>query len=157
MEQIECFETSANINQTPGKHPKDSTLNDLCLVISRIFTNVQAVAPLRTAQVLCHKQQHDCRSVGQEFRYVAPEWRTWAISPEIPQENDKNFPSNFYFSFKFRSPAHTHIAYPEKHVSKKSEPCRSISFRDIESQMFRNWGKFVLHATISKSIIPQRI
>jgi hypothetical protein len=27
MEQIECSETSANINQTPGKHPKDSTLN----------------------------------------------------------------------------------------------------------------------------------
>jgi hypothetical protein len=27
MEQIECSETSANINQTLGKHPKDSTLN----------------------------------------------------------------------------------------------------------------------------------
>jgi hypothetical protein len=27
MEQIECSETSANINQAPGKHPKDSTLN----------------------------------------------------------------------------------------------------------------------------------
>jgi hypothetical protein len=27
MEQIECSETLANINQTPGKHPKDSTLN----------------------------------------------------------------------------------------------------------------------------------
>jgi hypothetical protein len=27
MEQIECSETSANINQTPGKHLKDSTLN----------------------------------------------------------------------------------------------------------------------------------
>jgi hypothetical protein len=27
MEQIEYSETSANINQTPGKHPKDSTLN----------------------------------------------------------------------------------------------------------------------------------
>jgi hypothetical protein len=27
MEQIECFETSANINQTPGKHPTVSTLD----------------------------------------------------------------------------------------------------------------------------------
>jgi hypothetical protein len=27
MEQIECSETSANINQTPGKHPKVSTLD----------------------------------------------------------------------------------------------------------------------------------
>jgi hypothetical protein len=27
MEQIDCSETSANINQTSGKHPKDSTLN----------------------------------------------------------------------------------------------------------------------------------
>jgi hypothetical protein len=27
MEQIECSETSANINQTPGKHPNVSTLN----------------------------------------------------------------------------------------------------------------------------------
>jgi hypothetical protein len=27
MEQIECSEMSANINQMPGKHPKDSTLN----------------------------------------------------------------------------------------------------------------------------------
>jgi hypothetical protein len=26
MEQIDCSETSANINQTPGKHPKVSTL-----------------------------------------------------------------------------------------------------------------------------------
>jgi hypothetical protein len=34
MEQIECSETSANINQTPGKHPKDSTTGILhnCLV-----------------------------------------------------------------------------------------------------------------------------
>jgi hypothetical protein len=27
MEQIECSETSDNINQTPGKHPKVSTLD----------------------------------------------------------------------------------------------------------------------------------
>jgi hypothetical protein len=27
MEQIECSETSANINQTPGKHPEVSTLD----------------------------------------------------------------------------------------------------------------------------------
>jgi hypothetical protein len=27
MEQIESSETSANKTQTPGKHPKDSTLN----------------------------------------------------------------------------------------------------------------------------------
>jgi hypothetical protein len=27
MEQIECSETLANINQTPGKHPKENTLN----------------------------------------------------------------------------------------------------------------------------------
>jgi hypothetical protein len=27
MEQIESSETSANKNQKPGKHPKDSTLN----------------------------------------------------------------------------------------------------------------------------------
>jgi hypothetical protein len=27
MEQIECSETSTNINQTPGKHPKENTLN----------------------------------------------------------------------------------------------------------------------------------
>jgi hypothetical protein len=29
MEQVECSETSANINQTPtpGKHPKENTLN----------------------------------------------------------------------------------------------------------------------------------
>jgi hypothetical protein len=27
LEQIECSETSANINQTPGKHPKENTLN----------------------------------------------------------------------------------------------------------------------------------
>jgi hypothetical protein len=26
MEQIECSETSANINQTPGKHPKENRL-----------------------------------------------------------------------------------------------------------------------------------
>jgi hypothetical protein len=27
MEHIECSETSANINQKPGKHPKENTLN----------------------------------------------------------------------------------------------------------------------------------
>jgi hypothetical protein len=27
MEQIECSETSANINHTPGKHPKVGTLD----------------------------------------------------------------------------------------------------------------------------------
>jgi hypothetical protein len=27
MEQTECSETSVNINQTPGKHPKENTLN----------------------------------------------------------------------------------------------------------------------------------
>jgi hypothetical protein len=27
MKQIECSETSANINQTPGKQPKENTLN----------------------------------------------------------------------------------------------------------------------------------
>jgi hypothetical protein len=30
MEQIECSETSANINQMPGKHPKVSTLDTEC-------------------------------------------------------------------------------------------------------------------------------
>jgi hypothetical protein len=29
MEQIGCSETSANINQTPGKHPKENTLDFL--------------------------------------------------------------------------------------------------------------------------------
>jgi hypothetical protein len=37
MEQIESSETSANINQTPGKHPKENTLNflfcDLYLIL----------------------------------------------------------------------------------------------------------------------------
>jgi hypothetical protein len=28
MEHIECSETSANIKQTPGKHPKENTLNN---------------------------------------------------------------------------------------------------------------------------------
>jgi hypothetical protein len=27
MEEIDCSETSANINQAPGKHPKENTLN----------------------------------------------------------------------------------------------------------------------------------
>jgi hypothetical protein len=27
MEQIECSKTSANVNQTPGKQPKENTLN----------------------------------------------------------------------------------------------------------------------------------
>jgi hypothetical protein len=37
MEQIECSETSVSINQTPGKHPKVSTLELLgCLMILNV-------------------------------------------------------------------------------------------------------------------------
>jgi hypothetical protein len=38
MEQIDCSGTSANINQTPGKHPKDSTLKT-----GMFLTNAQVV------------------------------------------------------------------------------------------------------------------
>jgi hypothetical protein len=45
MEQIEYYETSANINQTPGKRPKDSTLNTKHgeNLKSRIFMHVHGL------------------------------------------------------------------------------------------------------------------
>jgi hypothetical protein len=46
MEQIEFSETSANINQTPGKHPKVFTLN---FKIARIVSN-----PTRSTGVCPH-------------------------------------------------------------------------------------------------------
>jgi hypothetical protein len=57
MEQIECSEKSANINQTSGKHPKDNTLN----------TKHGKSLKSRNAQ-LFHNLRNDCAFVGQSTK-----------------------------------------------------------------------------------------
>jgi hypothetical protein len=61
IEQIESSETSANKNQTPGKHPKDSTLNIKHgeILKSRIKSSFFEVADYsarvaRVVQIACH-------------------------------------------------------------------------------------------------------
>jgi hypothetical protein len=59
IEQIECSETSANINHTPGKHPKVSTLDN----------------------VICFNKLPTSEIIGQEPQRSLAMWQNqWNIS-----------------------------------------------------------------------------
>jgi hypothetical protein len=59
MERIESSETSANKNQTPGKHPKDSTLN------------------IKDGESIKSRKQTGCFNVVSQLSGVAQKFGEW--------------------------------------------------------------------------------
>ena len=75
MEQIECSETSAYINQTPGNHPKENTQNNeayfipgsqnshcTSLVSRQITTNYEHSFDIPVSEMLLYAPYHNIRN-----------------------------------------------------------------------------------------------
>jgi hypothetical protein len=69
MEQIECSETSANKNQTPGKHPKDS-------ILKRMVKAIHSWQPISKRPTGRPKTswKNDVKKDIQKL--IVPNWRT---------------------------------------------------------------------------------
>ena len=70
MEQIECSETSAYINQTPGNHPKENKLHFPSSILFMIYLSLHIPANNHAVPFLSYLVQHSVHDILPQLRRI---------------------------------------------------------------------------------------